>query len=571
MNNFTFLKKMIFILILLSSSIQANSFMDTLAELTSDEHLNSISLNNTASISQPFILHPSWYKITHKAEPDYGGFGSPMVLKNIGYRGKKWNCGDKYCYTYGITIKRPGNDRGNGILRFGDIPFSIEYWVGDIHPNVFGIDMASTIAGGYSITKVQGKGNDLTLVFNKAFIPGKYKLKIAPFPYPTVRGSTLMKFVEYYRHDYKSVADETYKYYKYYEAGHTLASALYGLVGGKLKDISVNTVLIKVIDKLGVHLVLEIPAVMPDIIGMHAQRAHSELLKSSLRPESKNWGCKKTQDKSLFGKVFKAQFAPGKLLNLNQKVIYEYYCLNQVVSNVRVMPNIKGRYTKEADNLLRQAGLTPAPGQCVATQNKRLHNKVFKHQFKPGQRLKANQRVPYKYYCYEELEVTGSFTGYTQCPKRNPGKNPKNKFDTNNNSKDGTYIICNYFRDGALQYQAPYLNGQKHGLILISQGASPHRLADLVTYKNGLKEGVKRTWVTSGNHYYLLRESMYSKDKQKTSIQWHSTGKISAETEYKSNGRTRLQYKYNKHGKFTYCTEWDSTGHPMDCKTKRRR
>lgn len=341
-----------------------------------------------ANQSKSFMLHPSWYNIKHKAENDPMFYGKPMYIKKIEHTGKRWKCGDKYCYSYRIVINRPSRDKGDGVIWYGTSPFKIEYWVGEAYS--LQSDVLAALTGGYDISQLQEKRREIILSFNKAFLPGKYYLKIAPFPYPSLHGSSLAKYVGYYRHDLYSLyeaADD------YFGLAKELKNVMSGLIFGKIQDVAIDTLLIKVANKYGIYLVLEIPAVMPNILGKDVKQAHSELLNSSLRPEPRNWKCTKTRDSSLYGKVFKTQYKAGKLLNLNQRVIYDYYCFPNPV------PNIRGMYTKDADQVLRKSGFRPAPGKCIPTQNKKLHNKVFRYALKAD----LNERVAYKYYCFKEI------------------------------------------------------------------------------------------------------------------------------------------------------------------------
>lgn len=531
-------------------------FASTIKNLSSDEHLKTYTSKPNAVNATAFALHPSWYQIKRKAENDPEFYGTPMSIKEIDYAGKKWKCGNNYCYTYQIIINRPGNDNGSGIVYFGTTPFEIQYWVGNAYS--YESDALAAITGGYDISKLQTRPKELILSFDKPFVPGNYNLKIAPFPFPSTYGSTFSKFIEYYRHDYKSSFDAMDGYLA---LGYRLKDVLQGLVLGKIRDVSIDALMLKVANQYGVYLSLEIPAVMPNIIGMDVENAHNELLQSSLKPEPRNWECMKTAKEPLIGKVFESQYRSGQLLKANEKVRYSYYCAKVA------MPNIKGMNTTDASNILKQLGLTPAPAK-LPTHQQRLNGKVFKQQFDTGDLLIVGQGVAYKFYEYEELKLDSSIQAGSQCPKQNPGNIFENKWDNNNNPKDGAYILCNYFHDGALSYQAQYANNKKEGLILMYQNNAGHRLANSIRYSDGKRNGITETYAHDKNKYYLLRMTSYNKDKATHSKQWYSNGKTSRETTYDEEGKAHIQYNYAKNGKLTYCTEWNDKRQPMDCKTK---
>ena len=468
-----------------------------------------------ASNKQSFTLTSKWYKIKHKAENDPQFYGRPMSINKIEHTGKKWKCDNKYCYTYRIIINRPSNDRGDGIVRYGTTPFKIEYWIGEAYSQES--DILAAIDGGYDISQLKAKRRELILSFNKPFVPGKYRLKIAPFPYPSLEGSSLAKFMNYYRHDLYSVYEAADDYLSY---GEALKDVMSGLIVGKIQDVTIDTIMIKVANKYGVYVVVDIPSVMPGVVGMHVKKGHKELVLSSLRPEPKNWECKKTKDRSLFGKIIKAQYSAGKLLPANEKVIYEYYCPGIP------MPKIKGMYKVDVDKTLRKLGLRPSAGKCVITYNKNLDKKVFRHQFAVGEELAKNQRVAYKYYCFNKKQKT-SIT-YKECPKRNPGNKDRFTIDINNKANDGTHLRCVYYNHGALKVQSTYIDNKQHGLSSGYLNTFPHDLAYTIEMKNGKKHGLHRKWRTYKNTYYRSSEATYVNGKLKTSTRWNKDGKKTA-------------------------------------------
>jgi len=164
--------------------------------------------------------------------------------------------------------------------------------------------------------------------------------------------------------------------------------------------------------------------------------------------------------------------------------------------------------------------------------------------------------------------VPMSQPSYTQCPKRNPGKNTSNKFPKNNSKN---YLQCNYFKDGALQYQSPYVNGKKQGSVLIYKSERSHRLADRSMYRNGKRHGVTETWLVNrktGIHY-LMRRSNYANGKQHgKSEQWsinpktrrvylskklmYTNGKVNGfRCNYYPNNQSKIQWTEYRNSKVT--------------------
>lgn len=135
-----------------------------------------------------------------------------------------------------------------------------------------------------------------------------------------------------------------------------------------------------------------------------------------------------------------------------------------------------------------------------------------------------------------------------QCPGQNPGNSNRNRFDTNSNPNDNTYIECNYWQDGALQYQMPYRNGKKDGVSLSTKSDAHHQLAQKVEYKNGKLNGYKTVWsINNSGQHYKLWEEHYTNGKKNSFSQWYSNGKLSHKNTYR-NGRLVERCSYPRNG-----------------------
>ena len=85
------------------------------------------------------------------------------------------------------------------------------------------------------------------------------------------------------------------------------------------------------------------------------------------------------------------------------------------------------------------------------------------------------------------------------CPDNNPGIKLKNKFDTNNNHLDNTYIICNYYQNRMLKLQIPFRNGKKHG---IKKWATKYGEFNKSKYINGI---IQRSMVVVDKYVKHIR------------------------------------------------------------------
>jgi len=157
------------------------------------------------------------------------------------------------------------------------------------------------------------------------------------------------------------------------------------------------------------------------------------------------------------------------------------------------------------------------------------------------------------------------------CPDPNPDPSDYfQKFDSNNDPDDQTYLDCTYFKQGDLRVQMPYKDGERHG-VLLSYINWPEcggvKLTSRQIYEDG--ERVKtQTFLcnTANGMPYLLNETDYFNGKHSLVVQWHSTGAVSYETQYDGRGKPMKRMNYNQRGEFTYCTQWNSNGNPIRCK-----
>ncbi|MBI9092729.1 MAG: hypothetical protein JEZ12_26230 [Desulfobacterium sp.] len=135
-----------------------------------------------------------------------------------------------------------------------------------------------------------------------------------------------------------------------------------------------------------------------------------------------------------------------------------------------------------------------------------------------------------------------------QCPMQNPGNNSANKFDTNNNPNDGTYIECNYWQDGSLSHQMPYRNGKRNGVSLMTKSNAHNRLEQRVEYKNDKLHGTKTIWgLEKTGHYYKLWEAHYTNGIKNSYHKWYPNGNLANKNTYR-NGKPVENCYYPKNG-----------------------
>ena len=125
------------------------------------------------------------------------------------------------------------------------------------------------------------------------------------------------------------------------------------------------------------------------------------------------------------------------------------------------------------------------------------------------------------------------------CPDNNPGKKLKNKFDTNSNHLDNTYIICNYDKNRMLKVQIPFRNGKKHG---IQKWAKKYGEFRKYTYINGI---IQRSMVVADKYVKHIR---VFKNGKKDYTYWISrkSGKKMGCKIYINGKAKKINCKYSK-------------------------
>jgi len=145
-----------------------------------------------------------------------------------------------------------------------------------------------------------------------------------------------------------------------------------------------------------------------------------------------------------------------------------------------------------------------------------------------------------------------------KCPQQNPGdhKHPnrlKYKFDTNNNSNDGDYVLCGYWKNGDLSYEIPHADKKKHGISYynFTNSSNPKTI---IPYTEGKKDGSKISFLkTKNGDIYKWKESEFSEGKIKRSTVFREDGNVGNVSLYYSNGRKEKETWYHKGRKAREC------------------
>lgn len=148
---------------------------------------------------------------------------------------------------------------------------------------------------------------------------------------------------------------------------------------------------------------------------------------------------------------------------------------------------------------------------------------------------------------------------FGQCPEWRPDNLSGNKYDTNNNPNDTTYNECNYFKDGRLSYQMPYVNGKKEGTALKYINSPLYMLAVKLQYSNNLKNGTEEMWSADSNsgHIWRSQKNEYTDGKKHgEQLLYHQSNGVIIKSVMYNHGRATSSREYDKNGKELYFTTY---------------
>ena len=158
-----------------------------------------------------------------------------------------------------------------------------------------------------------------------------------------------------------------------------------------------------------------------------------------------------------------------------------------------------------------------------------------------------------------------------KCPLKNPGQKLSYQFDTNNKPKDGTYLLCEYFKNGFLKHQKPYVNGVLHGLSKGYLGKQfkekpSHRLKYKIEYKLGKRDGTYKYYGVDfiSGIYFQEFEKKYVKGKVRIAAQYHDNTNIRDKRVIAADGVV-IHTRYGRDGKMKACAKRDKEGKTTKC------
>ena len=220
-----------------------------------------------------------------------------------------------YHYVYNITVRRPGNDDGSGVILdpYG-VRYRLYYWVSDASWNV-----AAALAGDYQVRATRHPNDRRLIVLQVTLLPGTHSLMVVPFPYPMYGGQSDFKWVvSTKRSTYFSFIKELLTKWRLYDS-------IKEIVKAKPWDVALDIGLKLIASMVGERIRVEVPAIMPKITTRTARDAAEVLKMCSLVPAPDYRNTVPTDDSRFDKRVALQQYKLNQLLKAGTRVAYKFY------------------------------------------------------------------------------------------------------------------------------------------------------------------------------------------------------------------------------------------------------
>jgi len=290
-------------------------------------------------------------------------YGQPFKVLKVDVVKEIIKDGKAY-YQYKIILKRPSWDDTTGVVRTNSFNLRLYYFAAGV-----GKDPYISIYRGLTVGqhKKHGHPRKIVLYLFEGYRPdNKYKkrIRIGLLPYPMIAGYDVRSAIGVHRSDYKSLLSVLLQIATIKEA-----------ILGKIKDVTIDSVLDRMLTYYGAVIELEVLSKVPNIRGMSKDRAINELKMRRLIPCIT--GYKVTNNKRLHGKVIgysrKIPYVTGNRVHAKTKLCfnvwkYKKYSDNRV-ENTSSLNSLAGTWKFGRANtgqFLSYLELTKKPGKYGA-------------------------------------------------------------------------------------------------------------------------------------------------------------------------------------------------------------
>ncbi len=238
-------------------------------------------------------------------------------------------------YTYKLIIRRPSGDNGWGVAYLNPMKYRLHYWAATTGTNPMTSIHMST--GVYQETHKDPRKIVVHLL--QGLRPGNYKISVAIFPYPMYENYSFKDIIQFARGPYVSFLFDLKKAL----AATSPAAAALVFVGSQAKTQMIDGALIRIANKYGERIELEVLAKMPKITTRYAKDAAHLLKMRNLVPAPDHSHPIPTKDKRYDGRVAKCQYAYGDWLKAGTVVPYKFYKYSTHTNqNVTVSDSVNG-------------------------------------------------------------------------------------------------------------------------------------------------------------------------------------------------------------------------------------
>ncbi len=203
-----------------------------------------------------------------KSSPFYGAPFKVLkvkVVKEIIRDGKAY-------YQYKMILQRPSWDDSTGVVKTNTLNLRLYYFAASPGLNPYWSLYKGLTVGQH---KKKGHPGKIVIYLFEGFQPSRLKrrIRIGAIPYPMVAGYSVKSAVGIYRSDYVSLLEFLLE-----------KTTLAGVVIGKVKDMTIDSILDRTLTYYGAVVEMEVLAKVPGIRGIPVETAIRELRMRTLKP-----------------------------------------------------------------------------------------------------------------------------------------------------------------------------------------------------------------------------------------------------------------------------------------------
>ncbi len=227
------------------------------------------------------------WRIVKYAQPS-PFYGSPFKILKVKVV-KEVEKGNKVYYQYKIIMQRPSWDDTRGVARTNATDLRLYYFAASPGYNPYWSLYKGLTVGQF---KKKNYPRKIVIYLFEGFSPSRkpMRIRIGAIPYPMIAGYDIRSAISVYKSDYITLLEILLK-----------RTSLAGAIIGKVKDMSIDSVINRILTHYGAVIDLEVLAKVPNIKGLPISTAQRELRIRTLKPHIT--GYVSTNDRRLHNRV----------------------------------------------------------------------------------------------------------------------------------------------------------------------------------------------------------------------------------------------------------------------------